>query len=125
MIAAVLAPASSGDPDVIPYGADAVAPPALLLRWADPWLEHDDGRTTGPCLYNGRLEIWAITGRSEPESGTLDLETMISGVLRRLADDPYPWRLQVGQPGNIEVAGITYFGCRAIATAPTIPNPEA
>lgn len=110
---------SSGGPPVIPYGADAVAPPALLVRWADPWLEQDGD---GQCRYTGRLEVWIVTSRTEPASGTPELETLVSGVLRALAGDPYPWSISVGVPGNIEVAGITYFGCRALVTAPTIPN---
>lgn len=120
-LAATLAPASSGDPPVIPFGADAFAPPAILIRWGDPWLDQDGG---GMCRYNARLEAWAVTGRAEPEAATPELEQMLSDLLRRLAADPYPWRVSVGVPGDLVIAGLTYFGCRATVTAPTIPNPE-
>jgi len=120
-LALALAPASSADPPVIPFGADSVAPPCLLVRWADPWLDQDGG---GQCRYVARLEVWPLTSRAEPEAATPELEQMLSDLLRRLAADPYPWRVSVSVPGNVEVAGLTYFGCRVTVTAPTIPNPE-
>lgn len=122
-LADALAPAAGSDINVIPYHADAGSIPALMIRWADPWLETEVGRT-GQCTYRARLEVWAITSRAEPAAGTPELEDLVSHVLTRLAADPYPWTPTVGNPGNVPWGGVTYWGCQTVVTTVTTPNEE-
>lgn len=123
-LAGVLEPQMSGDPEVLPYFADAVAPPALMIQWADPWLEADP--TTGQSgRYIARLEVYAITPRLEPEAAAVDLEQMVSLVIRRLDADAYPWQIvQVDAPGAGNVGGVEYKACRIQVRAPATPNEE-
>jgi hypothetical protein len=119
-LAGLLEPVAPGDPDVIDHVADAVAPPVLMIRWADPWLEAD-----GQCRYTARLEVWAVTPRLEPAAAVADLEQLVSLVLRRVSSDPYAWRvLQVDAPGAVAIGGVDYLGCRVQLRAPADPNPE-
>lgn len=123
-LAQILAPATSGDPPVIPFLADAVAPPAIVIAWGDPWLERDDARRNGQCRLTARLLVNVVTTRIEPESGTPELETMISRVLRLLGADPYPWAYTVGPPSTWPSGGVAYYCAVVNVTAPTVPNEE-
>jgi hypothetical protein len=124
-LAAALAPLEPGDPDVIPYFADAAAPPVILMQWEDPWLEAGaDGRgMMDQSQYTARLEVFVVTTRLEPERTLADLEQMVSYVIRRLMLDPYAWWVPtVDVPGALQLGGVDYAACRLHVRAPATPD---
>ena len=87
-LAAVLAPVADGDPAVLVSLVDAIEPPALMIGWAEPWLEPDTS-----CFMRGRLAITAVAARLMPGEGVAKLEELVAYVLDRLRADTAPWPL--------------------------------
>jgi hypothetical protein len=107
-LAAVLAPVADGDPDVLVSLVDAIEPPALMLGWAEPWLEADTS-----CLMRGRLAITAVAARLSPGEGVAKLEELVAYVLDRLRADTAPWPLiEVGAPRVFLIAKTNYLAAR-------------
>jgi hypothetical protein len=107
--AAALAPIADSDPNV-QTGAgwvDSVSPPALILAWADPWLEPDDRKS---CRFYARLTVLAVAGRVELDAGVAMLEELVSYVIDRLHQDGYEWGAPtVGFPYRQPLGGIEYL----------------
>jgi hypothetical protein len=107
-LAAALTPIADDDPDVHADYVDALAPPCLLVTWADPWLESDTA-----CLYAGRPQIIAVAGRLTPGPGVETLERLIGYVAGRLAVDAVSWPITyVSSPRVFEIGGVSYLGAR-------------
>jgi len=124
-LAAALEPDAPGQPDVIPYFADAAAPPVILIQWEDPWLEAGAGGRgmLDQSAYTALLEVFVVTTRLEPESTLAELERMVSYVIRRLMLDAYAWWVpRVDVPGALQLGGIDYAACRLHVRAPATPD---
>jgi hypothetical protein len=107
-LGAALAPVEPGDPDVLTNLVDAIAPPALMIGWGDPWLTPDTA-----CLRAGRLVVTAVAARLQPGEGISDLEALVQYVLDRLAGDSSPWPLDsVSGPRIFTIAKTTYLAAR-------------
>ena len=58
---------------------DSITPPALMLGWADPWL--DQSEVVGGCRLTGHLAVVAVAGRLSPGDGIAVLEGLVQYVL--------------------------------------------
>jgi hypothetical protein len=119
--AAALAPTDDDDPMVFVDAVDSLTPPALLLDWADPWLEpaHTIG-SMGGCQWAARLQIICIAGRLEPGAGVDVLEQLVTLVVARLEADAYQWTLDaVSAPLQRDLAGISYLAANVVYVVPT------
>ena len=119
--AAALAPVDDADPMVFVDAVDSLTPPALLLDWADPWLEpaHTIG-SIGACQWTARLQVICIAGRLEPGAGVDVLEQLVTLVVARLHADPYTWTLySVSAPLQRDLAGISYLAANVVYAVPT------
>lgn len=112
--AAVLAPTSDAEPDVIDGPVDAVYPPVLMLVWGDPWIDvGPGGPVMGPCLWTAHLQILCIGSRVEPGPGIEQLESLVAHVIGRFKADAYTWPpATVGGPRQYAISGTDYLGAR-------------
>lgn len=118
--AVALAPQSDADPVVL-LEVDSLYPPALVLDWADPWLQLGAGGVPamGRCLWTARLQIIAVAGRLEPGPGVATLEQLVAYVVARLEADPYTWPLDsVSAPRQFDLAAVTYLGAAVTYLVP-------
>lgn len=107
-LAAVLAPVADTDPDVLVSLVDAIEPPALMIGWAEPWLEPDTS-----CILRGRLAITAVAARLSPGEGVAKLEDLVAYVLNRLRADTAAWPLvEVDTPRVFLIAKTNYLAAR-------------
>lgn len=107
-LGALLAPVDPADPNVLLSLVDAVEPPALMLGWAEPWLE-----PSTPCLAEGHLVITAVAARMAPGDGIGTLESLVSYVLGRLRTEPGTWALEsVSGPRVFVIAKTSYLAAR-------------
>ena len=118
--AAALAPSSDTDPEVHTDVVDAVTPPALMLLWADPWLNRNVvGARTMSGYWDAWLEVLCIASRVEPGPGMTKLEELVSFVIARLQADTYTWPPETFySPRRFDIGGITYLGARMIFKVP-------
>lgn len=119
--AAALAPQGDEDPMVFVDAVDSLVPPALLLDWADPWIEPAQTRgAIGACQWSARMQVICVAGRLEPGPGVDVLEQLVSLVVARLEADPYTWQLDsVSAPLQRDLAGISYLAANVIYAVPT------
>jgi hypothetical protein len=119
--AAALAPQDDDDPMVFVDAVDSLTPPALLLDWADPWLEpaHTLG-SIGASQWTARLQVICIAGRLEPGAGVDVLEHLVTLTVARLEADPYAWTLDsVSAPLQRDLAGISFLAANVVYAVPT------
>lgn len=110
-LAAVLAPLLDDDPNVLASLADSITPPALMIGWADPWL--DQSEVVGGCRTTGHLAVTAVAGRLAPGEGIAVLEGLIAYVRERLRGDPVPWQLEsITGPRVFVMAKTNYLAVR-------------
>lgn len=121
--AMALAPATDEDPVVLVDIVDSLTPPALMLRWADPWLEPGSGTgvaTMGPCLWTARLQVVCVAGRLEPGPGIRVLEGLVALVVDRLEADAYTWPLDnIGAPTQYDLSAVSYLAAFVNYAVPT------
>ena len=119
--AAALAPTGPDDPDVHVDIVDAVEPPALLLFWADPWLNGKviGGMNGGSGLWDAWLEVLCVASRVEPGPGMSKLEELVGYAIGRFQDDDYTWPAETFYaPRRFDIGGITYLGARMVFRVP-------
>ena len=115
--AAALEPATDDDPPVLVNLVDAVQPPALMLVWADPWLEP---HSFGTGLWFANLEVLCIASRVEPGPGVDTLEQLVGYTIERLQDDPYPWpAANVQAPRVFQINNLNLLAARVAYRVPT------
>lgn len=113
-LAAVLAPVDlETDPVVLETLVDSVEPPALMIGWGSPWLEH---RTA--CLYNGRLSITAVGARLQPGAGIEQLEQLVGFALGRLHTDRTFVVESVSEIRVLNVAKVPYLAAHLSVAVP-------
>ena len=119
--ALALAPQTDDDPDVFPDLVDSVTPPALLLFWADPWLNAKTigGMGGGHGLWDAWLEVLAVVGRADPSPSLDDLEALVAYALQRLQDADDNWPVETFYaPRRFDIGGVTYLGTRMVFRVP-------
>ena len=96
------------DPDwsVHPAPVDAVAPPAYLLAWADPWL-----LPSTYCVDDAFLNVVCVAARMEPEANYPTVEEMIRRARVALAGAGFAY-VQTSPPGPFDIAQVTYLAAR-------------
>ena len=108
--AAALAPVTDTDPDVLTNLVDTLDPPAIMVGWAEPWLE-----PSGTCRYVARLQLLCVAARLEPGPGIADLETLVAYVIARMAADPYSWGLpDVSAPAPWSIGNLDYLAAALV-----------
>ena len=116
---AALAPAQESDPDVHLDYPDAIQPPALLVLWADPWLEP---ATVQGFLGNASMRVLCLAGRVETGPGIDKVEQLVEFTIGRLRADGYTWTLSsLEAPQRFDIAQITYLGANVIYRVPVTP----
>jgi hypothetical protein len=114
--ALALAPSLDSDPPVHADLVDAIDPPALMLIWADPWLEP---HTFGTGLWFANLEVLCIASRVEPGPGVEKLEELVGYTVGRLQDDDYPWpAANVQAPRVFTINNLPLLGARVAYRVP-------
>lgn len=119
--AAALAPESDTDPEVHADLVDSCTPPAILLFWADPWL---DSKTVGGMgggfgLWDAWLEVLLVVARVDASPGLDELEALVTYTLDRLHADGHTWPPETFYaPRRFDIGGITYLGARMIFRVP-------
>jgi hypothetical protein len=119
--AVALAPRTDDEPDVHMDVVDSVSPPALLLLWADPWLNPTTlgGMGGGGGLWDSWFEVIAVAGRLEPGPGIEKCEELVTYALARLREDDYAWPPETFYaPREIVIGGVHYLGARMIFRVP-------
>jgi len=120
--AAALAPQSDTDPEVIFDVVDAVTPPAILLEWADPWLNEKTvgGKNIGGFGYwDAWLVVLCVASRIEPGPGMTKLEELVTYVLQRFLADGNEWPAETFYaPRVFNIGGIYYLGARLVFRVP-------
>jgi hypothetical protein len=118
-LAAVLAPAADGDPEVLVDLVDSLNPPALMLGWGEPWLTPETA-----CLRTGRLVTTCVAGRLVPGSGIEVLEELVDYTLGRLAADSGAWPLDtISGPRQFTVGNVNYLAARITLRVPILGGP--
>jgi len=122
--AAVLAPATDTDPVVLVDRVDSLTPPALMLDWADPWLEPGTGPgtpTMGGCMWTAQLLVVCVGARLEPGPGVAICEQLVGYTIDRLEADPaYTWPIDtVAAPRQHDISGVTYLAAFVQYRVPT------
>lgn len=118
----VLAAAGPGDPYVFADAVESLEPPALVLDWDDPWIMPGLGgaASMGPCLYTVRLRVLLVAARLEPAPGLQVIDELAMYVLGRMRADSYPWPLErATAPGQLDLAGVTYWAAGIVYAVPT------
>lgn len=109
-MAALLAPVDDTDPNVLTSLSDAIEPPALMIGWAEPWID-SDGAT--PCFATAHLVVTCVAARLAPGDGIGTLETLVSYVLGRIKTDPGAWGFEkVSGPRVFQIAKTNYLAAR-------------
>lgn len=107
-LAAVLTPVADSDPSVLSSIVDAITPPALMIGWAEPWLEPET-----PCFLTGHLVVTAVASRLDVGAGLARLEELVDYTLSRLRADDGDWPLTaVSGPRVFLIAKTNYLGAR-------------
>ena len=108
--AAALAPVLDTDPAVLINLVDSLDPPAIMLGWAEPWLE-----PSGTCRYVARLQVLCVAARLEPGEGVADLEELVAYAIGRLRADPYSWGLpDVSAPAPWAIGNLDYLAAALV-----------
>jgi hypothetical protein len=99
--AAALAPPAGSDLSVHVDYPDAVEPPALVLIWAEPWLEPEP-RTIGYCQWTAHLLVRCVASRVEPGPAIDKLEELVAYTIGRMQADAHTWPAGLTQTPRLE-----------------------
>ena len=118
--AAALAPEADTDPEVHADLVDSLTPPAVLLFWADPWLNAKTmGMGGGFGLWDAWLEVLCVVGRIDASPSLTALEELVAFTLARLKDDAHTWPPETFYaPREFVINGIHYLGARLVYRVP-------
>ena len=103
-LAAIVAAATDESVGVIDHLPDSVAPPCVLIAWADPWV-----KLSTLCAYEAAMEIVCVAQRIEPGGKLETLEEMVSSILPALKAAPYFNFVDVTSPYPLQIGGVDYL----------------
>jgi len=86
--------------DCIP---DSIAPPAVYIAWANPWLV-----PTSWCEYTTLLQLILVAQRIEPGGQYATLESMLGNVLGILKSNHVAIR-DANSPFPLNIGGVDYL----------------
>lgn len=104
-ITQVLRDGVSGETGVFDAIPDSIAPPALYVSWANPWLI-----ATTFCQYSGMLQVICVAARIEPGGQYSVLENLVTETLGILHTKRIVVR-DVTAPYPIALGGVNYLAC--------------
>lgn len=103
-LAATLSTALGTEYGVVDHLPDSIAPPVVLVAWADPWL-----RPATLCAYEAKMELLCIAQRLEPGGQLTVLEEMVSAIVPTIKSLPYYAIDDVTSPYALELGGVAYL----------------
>lgn len=95
------------DVGVIDHLPDSIAPPVVLVAWADPWLT-----PSTLCGYEARIQYLIISQRIEPGGNTHRLEEIVSALVPAVKGAQYFAIENVTSPFALQVAGVDYLAAQ-------------
>ena len=111
MVAQILAPTATDDLEVHIDYPDSVEPPALVIVWADPWLEQPVAM--GPCELIANMDVLCVGSRIEPGPGIDQVERLVVYTIDRMRSDVHRWPLRTSQqPREWIIGGPHYLAAR-------------
>ena len=94
-------PVSVGIVDHLP---DSVAPPCVLIGWADPWIAPSTF-----CAYQASMEVIIVAQRIEPGGKLETLEEIVSAILPAVKKAQAFQVTDVSAPFPMQIAGVDYL----------------
>lgn len=103
-LASVAGAALPDDVGVIDHLPDSIAPPVVLVAWADPWL-----KPSTVCGYEASVQYLIISQRIEPGGNTERLEEIVSALVPAIKAVGYFQVIDVTAPYALQVGGVDYL----------------
>ena len=103
-LASILTGALPASVAVVDHLPDAIAPPVVLVAWADPWL-----KLSTLCAYEAQMEVVCLAQRIEPGGQYERLEAMVSAILPAIKKADYFTLVDVTSPYPMQVGGVDYL----------------
>lgn len=103
-LATIAGAALPDDVGVIDHLPDSIAPPVVLVAWADPWL-----RWTTACGYEASIQYLIISQRIEPGGNTERLEDIVSALVPAVKAVNYFQVVDVTSPYALQIGGVDYL----------------
>jgi hypothetical protein len=89
---------------VIDHLPDSIAPPCVLVSWADPWL-----KPSTLCAYEAAMELIVIAQRIEPGGSFETLEGITQTIVPSMKGLPGWQVVDVTAPYPMQVGGVDYL----------------
>ena len=89
---------------VINHLPDSIAPPVVLVAWADPWLTPQT-----VCGYQAAIQYLIISQRIEPGGNTETLEEIVSALVPAVRATGYFQVDNVTSPYALQIGGVDYL----------------
>jgi hypothetical protein len=102
-LASIITAVAPNDWGVTDHLPDSVAPPCILIGWAEPWL-----KVTTSCFFETAIEVLCVAQRIEPGGKLETLEQMVSTLLPALKRTAFNY-IDVTSPYPLEINGVTYL----------------
>jgi hypothetical protein len=103
-LAAELHTILSNDVGVIDHLPDSIAPPCVLIGWAEPWI-----KATTWCDYQATMEILVVAQRLEPGGKLELLEEIVAEILPALKGLTDYQVVDCTAPYPIQIGGVDYL----------------
>lgn len=101
----ILREALDDDVAVIDSIPDSIAPPAVYLTWADPWVT-----PATFCEYTVNINVIVVAQRIEPGGQYGILEGLVSTVVPALKSTEFLVK-DATSPYPIQLGGVNYLAC--------------
>ena len=89
---------------VINHLPDSIAPPVVLVAWADPWL-----KPSTVCGFEAMCQYLIISQRIEPGGNTETLEEIVSALVPAVKATGYFQVNDVTSPYALNIGGVDYL----------------
>lgn len=89
---------------VINHLPDSIAPPCVLVAWADPWLI-----PSTVCGFEAAIQYLVISQRIEPGGNTETLEEIVSALVPAVKAAQYFAVREVTSPYALQIGGVDYL----------------
>lgn len=103
-LATALANGLGSEVGVIDHLPDSVAPPVVMVAWADPWLV-----PSTLCEWEAKIELLVVAQRLEPGGHLSTLESIVSDCIPLIKGLPFYLVNDVTAPYPIDIAGVQYL----------------
>lgn len=102
----ILREAVGDDVAVVDSIPDAIAPPAVFITWADPWIT-----PATLCYFTANVSVILVAQRIEPGGQYGILESLVSAVAPVLRHSGEYVVNDATSPYPIQLGGVNYLAC--------------